>query len=87
VRPGWSCFRRTVLMGGRRLATSIAYWPRIVAEPPSELRRRAYTEGHDLLGPEDDPKGWQKLDPVTIKGSLFDAKEVEVTYEVGHKSC
>jgi hypothetical protein len=63
------------------------YWPRSTAEPPSELRRQAYAEGHGLIGPDGDPKGWQKLDDIIIKGTLFEVKEVEVKYEVRHLFC
>jgi hypothetical protein len=49
---------------------------------PSPLRREAYVEGHSIIGPDGDPEGWKRLEDVTIKGILFDAKEVEVKYGV-----
>jgi hypothetical protein len=54
------------------------YLPRSYAEQPSALRAAAYREGADLVGPEGDPEGWKVLPLVTIKGTLFEAKTVEV---------
>jgi hypothetical protein len=47
-------------------------------DPPSMIRQLAYKEGSVLLGPGGDPAGWKVLDPVTIKGTLFDTKAIEV---------
>ena len=61
---------------------SFVYIPRWVALPPSALRRLAYSEGSPLLGPDADPEGWKVLPAVTIAGTLFEAKSVEVTATV-----
>jgi hypothetical protein len=61
-----------------RLGTSFVYLPRSRANPPSPLREAAYREGVPLIGPESDPVGWKVLQPVKIKGTIFDTREVEV---------
>jgi hypothetical protein len=64
------------------LGTSIAYLPRSQAKPPSELRQLAYAEGGPLAGPHADPSGWKVFPDVVVKGTLFEKKEVEVSYSV-----
>ena len=49
-----------------------------MAKPPSALRALAYAEGGVILGPDADPEGWKVYDPVTITGTLFEAREVSV---------
>lgn len=46
------------------------------------MRRMAYSDGSLLVGPIGDPIGWKVLSPVQVKGTLFNAKEVEVTCTV-----
>ena len=47
-------------------------------DPPSTLRRLAYQEGSQLIGPDGDPQGWKILTPIKVKGTLFSVKSVEV---------
>ena len=60
------------------LGTSIAYNPRRKAEAPSDLRRAAYDEDGQLAPPDADPKGWKIFDPITISGTLFDNRVVNM---------
>ncbi|KAJ7795866.1 hypothetical protein B0H14DRAFT_95669 [Mycena olivaceomarginata] len=46
--------------------------------PPSALRQLAYQENSPLFGPETDPDGWYTLEPISVKGTLFSARTVEV---------
>ncbi|KAF9477992.1 hypothetical protein BDN70DRAFT_809665 [Pholiota conissans] len=71
--------RRGFLKVNQTLETNFAFIPSIVPELPSVLRRLAYSDGSLLIGPEGDPQGWSVLPPVQIKGTLFNAKDVEVT--------
>ncbi|KAJ3546756.1 hypothetical protein NM688_g5477 [Phlebia brevispora] len=59
--------------------TNAVYIPRIQPDPPSPARQNAYLVGTPLLGPEDDPDGWHTLPSLTIRGKIFDVREVEVT--------
>jgi len=61
-----------------RVVTNFGYHPNTLPDPPSPLRRLAYSEGSPLVGPEGDPEGWKVLLPVKIRGTLFGTKEVEV---------
>ncbi|CDO77950.1 hypothetical protein BN946_scf184720.g4 [Trametes cinnabarina] len=60
------------------LATSIVYLPMVRAESPSPLRQLAYREGSGLVGPDGDPDGWKVLTPVTVMGTIFGARQVEL---------
>ncbi|KAJ7126829.1 hypothetical protein C8R44DRAFT_105996 [Mycena epipterygia] len=70
--------KRGAFKVNQTLATPFAYLPLTQPEPPSSLRQLAYKEGSELMGPDGDPAGWKVLQPVNIKGKLFEAKEVEV---------
>lgn len=61
-----------------RVVTNFGYHPTTLPDPPSPLRRLAYSEGSPLIGPEGDPEGWKVLPQVKIRGTLFGTKEVEV---------
>ncbi|KAJ7285158.1 hypothetical protein C8J57DRAFT_1498005 [Mycena rebaudengoi] len=70
--------KRGAFKANQTLQTNFAYLPLIQPEPPSALRQLAYREGSDLVGPSGDPAGWKVLQPVTLRGKLFDAKEVSL---------
>ncbi|RDB25619.1 hypothetical protein Hypma_006736 [Hypsizygus marmoreus] len=70
--------KRGAFRVNQRLATNFAYLPKIVPDPPSELRQQAYREAFPMLGPDGDPQGWKVLPSMIIKGILFEAQEVEV---------
>ncbi|KAJ7707366.1 hypothetical protein B0H17DRAFT_1032510 [Mycena rosella] len=70
--------KRGAFKVNQTLTTNFAYFPITQPEPPSPLRQLAYREGTELLGPKIDPDGWKVLQPLKVKGKLFDAKEVVV---------
>ncbi|KAF7312501.1 hypothetical protein MIND_00263800 [Mycena indigotica] len=70
--------KRGALKPNQTLTKSFAYMPLVQPDPPSKLRQMAYKDGTELLGPEIDIDGWKVLQPVKVKGKLFDAKEVEI---------
>jgi len=65
------------------LSTNFGYQPVSYPDPPSALRQLSYVEGSGLIGPDGDPEGWKILEPVSIKGTLFDAREVQAKCLVG----
>jgi len=70
--------KRGALKVNQTLSTNFSYLPISRPDPPSIFRQLAYKEGSGLLGPDGDPSGWKVLTPVTVKGTLFDTKAVEV---------
>ncbi|KAG5636658.1 hypothetical protein H0H81_007277 [Sphagnurus paluster] len=70
--------RRGNFKVNRTLSTSFGYIPKIVAPPPSQLRRLAYHQGLPIFSPEGDPEGWKVLPKFVIQGILFDVEKVEV---------
>ncbi len=61
-----------------RLGTSFGYIPQHRAPPSTELRHAAYVEGGQMAGPEADPDGWHVLEPISIQGTLFESRTVEI---------
>ncbi|KAL6304660.1 hypothetical protein BKA93DRAFT_825556 [Sparassis latifolia] len=61
------------------LGTVFSYTPITQPDPPSMVRQIAYIERSPLIGPNGDPEGWFALNPVMIRGSIFNARAVEVT--------
>lgn len=49
---------------------------------PSILRQAAYSLGSDLVGPDDDPEGWQVLPVITQSGLLFGKNEVDLSVQL-----
>lgn len=83
--------RESVLLPGKfliqilippSLTAPIGYTPRTRPGPPSILRQQAYGEGYELLGPEIDPDGWKVFPAYELKGFLFKALDVTVTFSV-----
>jgi len=70
--------RRGLFKTNQTLVTALVYLPYWRAESPSLLRRTAYQNGTPLLGPEADPDGWKPLPTVTITGTLFNSREIEL---------
>ncbi|KAJ6623969.1 hypothetical protein B0H10DRAFT_2162288 [Mycena sp. CBHHK59/15] len=70
--------KRGAFKVNQELSTNFAYMPLVQPDTPSALRQLAYKEGSELIGPDGDPAGWKVLEPLKIKGKLFDAKEVDV---------
>lgn len=70
--------RRGLFRANQTLSTAIVYLPHWRADPPSASRHAAYRNGTPLVSPEFDPDGWKVLSPVTVKGTLFNARQVEV---------
>jgi len=67
---------RNKLRTDSQLRTPLAYVPSTKPGPPSLLRQLAYQERAPLPGPEFDPDGWKNLQPVMIRGSIFNARHV-----------
>ncbi|KAI0833624.1 hypothetical protein BC628DRAFT_1308762 [Trametes gibbosa] len=70
--------RKSAFRVNQTLATTFVYVPMTRAEPPSPLRQLAYREGSALVGPEGDPDGWKVLPSVTVAGTIFGARPVEL---------
>ncbi|EKM55930.1 uncharacterized protein PHACADRAFT_209440 [Phanerochaete carnosa HHB-10118-sp] len=62
------------------ISTSVMYTTKTRPEPPSPARQLAYEGGAPLLGPEQDPSGWQVAPPVTFHGNNSGGQDAEVTY-------
>ncbi|KAJ6453212.1 hypothetical protein C8R47DRAFT_261805 [Mycena vitilis] len=60
------------------LQTMFVYVPAIRPDPPSPLRKLAYQQNTPPPGPESDAQGWQTFPPVTVKGTVFNNRTVEV---------
>ncbi|OCH94663.1 hypothetical protein OBBRIDRAFT_789140 [Obba rivulosa] len=71
--------RRGLFHVDAKVGTVFAYTPIICPEAPSLLRQISYLENTSLLGPEEDPEGWTTLMPVMIRGTIFHARELDVT--------
>jgi len=70
--------QRGMLRVNQVLSTNVGYLPTTFPDPPSALRRLAYQEGSQLIGPDGDPQGWKILTPIKVKGTLFGIKPVEM---------
>ncbi|KAI0067292.1 hypothetical protein BV25DRAFT_1911946 [Artomyces pyxidatus] len=70
--------RRSRFAVNSTVSTNFVYLPHSIAEPPSALREVAYREGSAIIGPDDDPEGWQVLSTADIKGRMFATKSVSV---------
>jgi hypothetical protein len=51
-------------------------------DPPSFLRQEAYRDHISLLGPTEDPDGWQAVEPVNICGRVFGDRAIAVRCSV-----
>ncbi|KAJ6584346.1 hypothetical protein B0H19DRAFT_1104763 [Mycena capillaripes] len=60
------------------LQTMFVYVPALRPDPASPLRQVAYQENTPIPGPETDPEGWYTFPIVTIKGTVFNHRTVEV---------
>ncbi|KAI0701346.1 hypothetical protein BC835DRAFT_1411493 [Cytidiella melzeri] len=60
------------------LETGITYIPLIKPGPPSPVRQLAYQQNCPLVGPDGDPEGWHTLPPLTMTGTMFGDRTVEV---------
>jgi len=68
-----------------RLHATLGYIPNIQPGPPSLLRQLAYQENSDLLGPDADPEGWHTLEPVRIRGTIFNERSVDAKCIVSYQ--
>ncbi|KAJ6520898.1 hypothetical protein DFH09DRAFT_1287349 [Mycena vulgaris] len=73
---------RTRFRANSRVQTMFTYVPATRPSPPSRLRQLAYQENSPLLGPDADPAGWKQLPPFTVSGTVFSARQTEVTCQV-----
>lgn len=46
------------------------------------MRQLAYREETPIPGPDADPDGWKVLQPCTMRGSILNDRQVEVTFTV-----
>ncbi|KAJ7667124.1 hypothetical protein B0H17DRAFT_1251884 [Mycena rosella] len=60
------------------LQTMFVYVPAVRPDPPSTLRQLAYQENMPIPGPEIDADGWYTCPMVTLKGTVFSNRKVEV---------
>ncbi|KAJ7065061.1 hypothetical protein C8F01DRAFT_1250059 [Mycena amicta] len=58
--------------------TMFVYVPVLRSDPPSPLRQLAYQDNFPIPGPELDPGGWHNCAPVAIKGTVFNARPVQL---------
>ncbi|KAG6331277.1 hypothetical protein ID866_7810 [Astraeus odoratus] len=71
--------RRGGLKFNQTLAASFAYVPVTRPQPPSLMLQKAFKENFPIVGPRGDPTGWHVLPTVTIKGTLFASRQVEIS--------
>ncbi|EMD36827.1 hypothetical protein CERSUDRAFT_83847 [Gelatoporia subvermispora B] len=71
--------RRGLFHVDAKVGTVFAYTPIIRPEAPSLLRQISYLESAPLPGPEEDPEGWTTLKSIKIRGTIFHAREIDVT--------
>lgn len=64
------------------LSTTIGYIPPSAPASPSSLRSAAYLSGTPLLGPSEDPEGWEVLPEVEMHGTAFKQRKVVVKLRV-----
>ena len=64
--------------------TNIVYMPETVAEPPSQLRERAYLDETPVAMPTLDPNGWKLLPRVTAEGTLVPNASVAVQLSIAN---
>ncbi|KAJ7162909.1 hypothetical protein C8R46DRAFT_330951 [Mycena filopes] len=69
---------RSLFREDDELQTMFVYVPALRPEPPSLLRQLAYQENTPLPGPETDREGWQTLPMVTLRGTVFNDRSIEV---------
>ncbi|KAJ7726539.1 hypothetical protein B0H16DRAFT_1592562 [Mycena metata] len=60
------------------LQTMFVYVPALRPGPPSMLRQLAYQENMHIPGPDIDGDGWETLPAVTVKGTVFNDRAIEV---------
>ncbi|KDR78970.1 hypothetical protein GALMADRAFT_154856 [Galerina marginata CBS 339.88] len=69
---------RGKLQSDYRIFARFGYIPISRPPPLPNLRRLSYQEGTLLLGPTIDPEGWYSEDSVTIQGSVFNNRTVQI---------
>ncbi|KAJ7592896.1 hypothetical protein C8J56DRAFT_484812 [Mycena floridula] len=65
-----------------KLGTMFRHIPCIRPPASSPLRQLAYQENSPLLPPEADSEGWELLAPFTVRGTIFNVREVDVRCRV-----
>ncbi|KAJ6570979.1 hypothetical protein DFH09DRAFT_1153490 [Mycena vulgaris] len=60
------------------LQTMFVYVPAVRPDPPSMYRQLAYQENIPVPGPETDADGWHTCSMATIKGTVFNNRQIEV---------
>ncbi|KAJ6550988.1 hypothetical protein DFH09DRAFT_603593 [Mycena vulgaris] len=61
-----------------KFKTQFRYVPRTAPSPPSILRQGAYSEHTALMGPRDDPPGWETPVTVMAHGHVFKTRQAVV---------
>ena len=72
-----------------KLVTMVSFYTVTRPDPASLLRQQSYRDEQHVLGPEKDPAGWHRCDPVNLRGRLFDNRiaEVQCTLSVALPLC
>ncbi len=65
-----------------RLGTVFAFTPVTKPDPFSLLRQRAYAEGTPLVGPNGDRDGWETLQDIHVRGTIFSSRNIEAIFQV-----
>ncbi|KAJ7077165.1 hypothetical protein B0H15DRAFT_862630 [Mycena belliarum] len=69
---------RSVFRVDNKLQTMFVYVPAIRPDPPSQSRQLAYRQNGPILGPDADPEGWLSLPMVSITGTVFNTRRVNI---------
>nr|GAT51267.1 predicted protein [Mycena chlorophos] len=71
-------YKMMFLEGDTQVQATFIYVPVLRPEPPTEARQSAYQSRLPIPGPLLDPGGWHHCESVTIKGTVFNVRPVEI---------
>lgn len=73
---------RQCLMLCDSISKFVYYVPVTIPGDSSIQRQLSYRDNAPLIGPLNDPDGWETLDSVIVEGTLFGRRTVQVQYQV-----
>lgn len=73
---------RQCLMLYDSISKFVYYVPVTMPGDSSIQRQLSYRDNAPLIGPLNDPDGWETLDPVIVEGTLFRRRTVQMQYQV-----